>query len=192
MDKSTSTTSQEEQSKSVTEKDQSFFTTDQVHDLTRKILEDAEIQWTDREKKLTSIERKISSSKKEIDFLKKEVFNQNSRNIEILGIFSGILALIIVDVNIIKSAPNFLAAILLVTALTTSLVIFISIIHSFFRIEKKNEDVTKILKFSMSILIILIVIGIITQLIGKDLYNLKRDIRENSEIEKINNTTVTQ
>ncbi len=68
----------------------------------------------------------------------REIVKQNSRNIEIIGIFSAVLALLIIDINIIKAAPNFLAAILLISGLTASLLIFASLIHSLFAYDTKT------------------------------------------------------
>src|SRR3989344_471983 len=51
--------------------------------------------------KEAQLEKKIDDYKSEVDGYKKDLEKQSSRNIEIIGIFSAVLALLIIDVNII-------------------------------------------------------------------------------------------
>lgn len=90
-----------------------------------------------------------------------ELKNQSSRNIEIIGVFSAILALLIIDVSIIKSVSNFLAAILLIVGLTCSLAIFAILIHSFFG-PKENKGVGPHFWIPAGILILLMLIGLVS------------------------------
>lgn len=123
--------------------------------------------------KQRELEGKTEKYKKEADKYKEELGKQNSRNIEIIGVFSAILALIIVDVNIIKFAPNFLSSILLITALTSSIAIFAILIHSFFSGNAQENKINKSFWIPFSILIILVIIGVLT-------FYFKMDLFENS------------
>ncbi len=96
-----------------------------------------------------------------VDKQEDELKNQSARNIEIIGVFSAILALIIIDVSIIKSVSNFLTAILLIVALTCSLSIFALLIHSFFG-SRKTRGVGPYFWIPTSILILLVLIGLLS------------------------------
>jgi len=96
-----------------------------------------------------------------VDKQEDELKNQSARNIEIIGVFSAILALLIVDVSIIKSVTNFLSAILLIVALTCSLSIFALLIHSFFG-SRKNRGVGLYFWIPTGILILLVLVGILS------------------------------
>ena len=124
--------------------------------------------------KVVKLEERLGENKKEFD-------QQNSRNIEIIGLFSSVLALIIINVNVAISAPTFLAAILLVASLTASLLIFASLIHSFF---SKEEKKVKIPGFwaGITIFILLIVGGAIFHAFGWDIYHASSTEAYNFEI----------
>lgn len=106
------------------------------------------------------LEKKINDSDKKIEEYKKNIDKQSSRAIEIIGIFSAILALLIIDVSIIKSVDSFLSAILLITALTCSLIIFVVLIHSFF-VPSDKKKLGKAFWIPIGILILFIILGII-------------------------------
>jgi len=115
------------------------------------------------------LEKKVDAYKDKVDEYKKELEKQSFRNIEIIGIFSAILALLIIDVSIVKSVESFLSAILLIIGLTCSVAIFAVLMHLFFIPADK-------IKFGRSfwipivILIILVIVGVITHLMGINLY----------------------
>lgn len=120
------------------------------------------------------LERKISDSDKKVEEYKKDIDKQSNRAIEIIGIFSAILALLIIDVSIVKSAESFLSAILLIVSLTCSMVIFTVLIHLFFTPSDKIKF-GKHFWIPVVILAILIVIGIVTHVFWKtDLYDLNK------------------
>ena len=116
------------------------------------------------------LDKRIDDYKDKVDRYKIEVEKQASKNIEIIGIFSAILALLIIDVSIIKSAESFLAAILLVIALTCSMAIFVVLIHSFFAPEGMEKFGKKSFQIPMVILIGLVILGIIVHFKNIDLY----------------------
>jgi len=106
------------------------------------------------------LDKKISDSDKKIEEYKKDIDRQSSKAIEVIGIFSAILALLIIDVSIIKSAESFLPAILLIISLTCSMSIFAVLIHSFFSSSSENKFKTKHFWIPMIILIFLTILGI--------------------------------
>ncbi len=112
--------------------------------------------------KIKDLESDVVDIKKEIDKNNAIIREQSSKNIEIIGIFSAILALLIIDVSIIKSAESFLPAILLVISLTCSISIFAVLIHSFFSSSSENKLKTKHFWIPMVILILLTIIGIVS------------------------------
>lgn len=119
------------------------------------------------------LEKKIGDSDKKIEEYKKDIDKQSHRAIEIIGIFSAVLALIIIDVSIIKSVESFLSAILLITALTCSVSIFAILIHQFF----VPEDKTKLGKYfwiPISMLIFLVILGIVLFLFNIDINKIKQ------------------
>ena len=113
--------------------------------------------------KEAELERKIDNYKSKVDYYKKILDKQGSKNIEIIGIFSAILALLIIDVNIVKSATNFLSAILLIVSMATVLIIFAMIIHVLFSPEGKRRLFKWSLLLPVLILVTFIIIGIIAE-----------------------------
>lgn len=105
-----------------------------------------------------------NSLRSEYDDYKEEVrqefSKQSTKNIEVVGIFSAIVALLIIDTSIIKSVDSFLAAILLIVGMTASLAIFIVLVHHFFNPE--NPKIGKSFWIPISVLCVLILIGIFT------------------------------
>jgi len=115
------------------------------------------------------LEKKVDEYKDKIDEYKKELEKQTFRNVEIIGIFSAILALLIINVSIVKSVESFLSAILLIAALTCSVVIFAVLVHLFFT-PADEIKFRKSFWIPISILIILIIVGVVTYLKGINLY----------------------
>lgn len=108
--------------------------------------------------KVRDLEVKLEDTNKEIRSFDEKLREQTNKNIEIIGIFSAILALLIVDVSIIKSVDSFLSAILLITALTCSVTIFAILIHLFFTPSDKIKF-GKNLWIPVGILILFIILG---------------------------------
>lgn len=110
--------------------------------------------------KIDNLEREIDGKGKaqqdKLDEQEKRLERQSARSVEVIGVFSSILALLIIDVNIVKSADTFISAILLIVALTCSVAIFSVLIHMFFSPEDKR-------KFGMPFWI---PIGILSTLVG--------------------------
>jgi len=111
--------------------------------------------------KIRDIEFKLIETSKEIKSYDEKLREQSSKNIQVIGIFSAILALLIIDVSIIKSVRYFLSAILLISGLTLSMIIFLSLVHIFFSPEEKNKITKKYFWIPFVGLGILICIGIL-------------------------------
>ena len=111
--------------------------------------------------KIRDIEFKLIETGKEIKSYDEKLREQSSKNIQVIGIFSAILALLIIDVSIIKSVRYFLSAILLISGLTFSMIIFLSLVHIFFSPEEKNKITKKYFWIPFAGLGILICIGIL-------------------------------
>lgn len=79
------------------------------------------------------------------------------RSIEIVGLFSAIVALVIVNAELFKQL-TFLPAVLIVGAMTASLTMFASLIHVFFN-SNENKRFGKAFWISMTILILIILAG---------------------------------
>ena len=144
------------------------------------------------EKKVDEYKKKMDKYRAEMDKYRDEYRNelgrQTSKNIETVGLFSAILALLIIDVNIIKSAESFLAAILLVVALTCSMAIFIVLIHSFFTPEGEEKFRKKAFQIPMIILMGLVLLGVIVHFKNLDLHYSKNE-NQKTTIEAQNNLT---
>ena len=56
-------------------------------------------------------------------------------SIEIIGLFAAIMGLIIININIIKSAKTYLESISLIIGLTFAMSFFASLIHIFFSLK---------------------------------------------------------
>ena len=125
-------------------------------------------------RKIDDMEKKIKNTeeeqKRESEEQKKRLEQQSTRSVEVIGVFSSILALLITNVSIVKSADTFISAMLLIVALTCSVAIFSVLIHIFFSPEDKR-------KFGMSfwipigILLTFVGIGCVTFYRGFDLYD---------------------
>lgn len=137
------------------------------------------------ENQISDIDNKVKSAEeldKKVMNFENNIKDQANRNIEILGVFASVLALLIVDVNVIKAAPNFLSSILLIISLTCSIAVFASIIHVFF---SPNDNV----KFGWSfftpiiILVLLVIVGIVSNVKGLDL-NKNNDTKDKLQVKQ--------
>ena len=109
----------------------------------------------------------------DIKTLKDDVNEQRNRIPEVVGIFSAIIALVLIDVSVIKSAESFLAAILLIIGLTCTVSIFALLIHKLFaKSEGSVVNFGKYFWIPIGIQIILLIIGISFYYMGKDLYSI--------------------
>ena len=64
--------------------------------------------------KIKDTEADLVKVNEKIELYNEKIVDQSNKNIETIGVFSAILALLIIDVSIVKSATSFLSAILLI------------------------------------------------------------------------------
>ena len=120
--------------------------------------------------KIIELDKKSSKQEKKLIKYKEDSIKQGSKNIEVIGLFSAVLALLIIDVSIIKSVDAFLNAILLISGLTCSVSIFAILIHIFFSPDDKIKF-KRYFWIPFIILSLLVLVGIIAY-IYKPLNNL--------------------
>lgn len=112
--------------------------------------------------RINELVTEVNNLKGDLQDNKSQLERQSSRNIEIIGIFSAVLALLIIDTSIIKSVVSFLAAILLIAGMTASLAIFLILTHEFFDPQAGARKIGKYFWIPFSVLIVLIIVGLIT------------------------------
>lgn len=110
------------------------------------------------QKKQQDLEQTIENYRNEVVRLSEESKSQSNRNIEVIGIFSSVIALLIIHVGIISSADTFLKAILLSVSTTCTISIFAILIHSFF--SNNCIKISKLIITPLVILAALLLIGI--------------------------------
>ncbi len=131
----------------------------------------------------TNLETRINDSNQELTRIKTDIKNQSSRNIEVIGIFSSVLALLIINVNVVLSATDILSAILLIIGLTASVSIFALLIHHFFNTHIPNT-LNKLFWIPVLILALLLVFGIMAELgiLNKKSLSLKKDEQKKESV----------
>jgi|GEM_PF-2263898 len=88
---------------------------------------------------INALRDEVARFKTEMDSYKYDLNKQSTRNIEVIGIFSAILALLIIDTSVVRSVNSLLSATLLIVGLTASLAIFLSLVHKFFGTNDTNK-----------------------------------------------------
>ncbi|OWK27350.1 MAG: hypothetical protein US76_03900 [Parcubacteria group bacterium GW2011_GWA2_38_13b] len=114
--------------------------------------------------KIKDTEADLVKVNEKIELYNEKIVDQSNKNIETIGVFSAILALLIIDVSIVKSATSFLSAILLIVSLATVLSIFAILIHILFVPSDKQRLSAKILWFPIIVLILFIILGILSEI----------------------------
>ncbi|MFC5682410.1 hypothetical protein ACYE2N_11465 [Flavobacterium sp. MAHUQ-51] len=128
------------------------------------------------------LENRINTSSQELTNIKNDIKNQSTRNIEVIGIFSSVLALLIINVNIVASAKDILSAILLIIGLTASVSIFALLIHYFFNTHVLNP-LNKFFWIPVTVLGLLLIVGILAEM---NIFKMKKfSSEETNEKENI-------
>lgn len=60
------------------------------------------------------------------------LYAQQKKSVELIGLFSAVIALVIADISIVSRAETFFGAIILISGTTCAMCIFAAIIHAFF------------------------------------------------------------
>lgn len=127
------------------EKDRIELFNDQVQAVVQKIIE---------------LEQSVEKYKGEVSEFSLEIKNQTNRNIEIIGLFSSVLALLIINVSVLTNVNSFFTSMMLIVALTSSISIFSILIHTFFNLDTKPKF-TKHFWIPFSILISLLIFSLL-------------------------------
>ncbi|WP_321298367.1 hypothetical protein [Marinifilum fragile] len=141
-----------------------------------------ELEYLNRlQKKQDDLEKNIKQSREELNNIKNEIKNQSSRNIEVIGIFSSVLALLIINVNIVLAAVDILSAIILIIGLTSSISIFALLIHKFFS-TGNSIAFDKYFWIPIGILSSLLIVGILVEANVFKLKDLNKKEKPKEEI----------
>lgn len=93
----------------------------------------------------------------------KEAYNkQVFRTIEIVGIFSSVVALLVVNAGIVNAADTFLKASILIVGLSCVIIIFATLIHFFFNVGETRKLGVSFFA-PLGILILLLIAGLIAE-----------------------------
>lgn len=144
---------------------------------------------SDYKKQIEEHNKEMESQKSELIFIKSDIEKQKNRIPEIVGIFSAIIALVLIDVSIVKSAETFLSAILLILSLTCSLSIFLFIVHVFFSPEDGKKIKERYVWVPVFLLWLLTILGIFIYYFDFDVYkieNKKNALSQENKIEDHN------
>mgnify|MGYP001483006930 CR=1 FL=1 len=109
-------------------------------------------------KKQIELENTIERYRELAEKSTKEFVNQSNRSIEVLGIFSSVIALLLLNIGVIAYSDTFIKAVILIIGMTCSISIFVILIHSFFGNSTKRLDVRFWVPFG--ILMILLIVAI--------------------------------
>jgi len=129
-------------------------------------------------RKQNELEGKINSYSKEINSYQKEMQNITNKNIEVIGLFSSILALLIINVNIITKVELLLDALILIVALTSCLAVFAYLLHWFFG---NDSSLKKSIWIPISVLCLILIITSIFNLSNQ--YSFKVEKKQNNTTE---------
>ena len=118
------------------------LTEKQIHEIFenyRRVIDELAKRIGREQDKTNELEKRFIELENKNKDIKRNLEEITSRNIEILGIFASIIALVIIDVSIVKSVKSFLSAILLITGLTASVASILSLVHFFFSPQDKKK-----------------------------------------------------
>lgn len=117
------------------------------------------------DKKLINLDIKFDNKS---TYFEKSLKDSTNKGLETIGIFAAVLAVIIINVKVIESANSFLAAMTLMTSLTSTMIIFTSMIH-FYLSPNDKKSLGYGFWIPMTFNCILIFTAIITHIYGKDI-----------------------
>lgn len=89
-------------------------------------------QLDEQSKKIEKLNKKVDLSNSNIRKFEKEMHDISNRNIEVIGVFSSVVAFLIINANIITRTESLIQALVLIVAFTCSIAVFCALIHHFF------------------------------------------------------------
>ena len=131
--------------------------------LEKKIKEEIdEKTQTSIKESIKSVEGKLSGIKEEFEKYKENYNKQVFHTVEIVGVFSSVVALLVVNAGIVSAADTFLKASILIVGLSCVIIIFASLIHFFFNVGETRKLGVSFFA-PLGILILLLIAGLIAE-----------------------------
>ena len=138
---------------------------------------------TSTEGPIESVEEKISDIKNQLEKYKEAYDKQLFRTVEIVGVFSSVVALLVVNAGVVHSADTFLKASILIAGLSSVIVIFASLIHFFFNANEKRKPGVSLI-VPLCILICLLIAGLIVEFVYGGAYkSISSSEKDNISVE---------
>ena len=136
---------------SATNRTSSTWSEEEIQELIKKEIKDIT--------KFDELKNELTEEKDAfIEELDNKLNTQQNNFLEIIGLFSAVIALIIINVIIVKSNENFFKSICLIIGLTCAMIMFSNLIHIFFA-----KKIITMLLFIISgiLLLIMLILGFI-------------------------------
>ncbi len=131
--------------------------------LEKKIKEEIdEKTQTSIKESIKSVEGELSGIKEEFEKYKENYNKQVFHTVEIVGVFSSVVALLVVNAGIVSAADTFLKASILIVGLSCVIIIFASLIHFFFNVGETRKLGVSFFA-PLGILILLLIAGLIAE-----------------------------
>lgn len=111
---------------------------------------------------IKSVEGELSGIKEEFEKYKENYNKQVFHTVEIVGVFSSVVALLVVNAGIVSAADTFLKASILIVGLSCVIIIFASLIHFFFNVGETRKLGVSFFA-PLGILILLLIAGLIAE-----------------------------
>ncbi len=132
---------------------------------------------------IESVEKKISAIKEELEKYKEAYNKQVFRTVEIVGVFSSVVALLVVNAGIVSATDTFLKASILIVGLSCVIIIFASLIHFFFNVGETRKLGVSFFA-PLGILILLLIAGLIAEFAYDGAYkNISSPEKDNISVE---------
>jgi len=111
---------------------------------------------------IESVRGELFGIKEEFEKYKENYNKQVFHTVEIVGVFSSVVALLVVNAGIVNAADTFLKASILIVGLSCVIIIFASLIHFFFNVGETRKLGVSFFA-PLSILILLLIAGLIAE-----------------------------
>ena len=111
---------------------------------------------------IKSVEGELFGIKKDFEKYKENYNKQVFHTVEIVGVFSSVVALLVVNAGIVNAADTFLKASILIVGLSCVIIIFATLIHFFFNVGETRKLGVSFFA-PLGILILLLIAGLIAE-----------------------------
>lgn len=132
---------------------------------------------------IESVRGELSGIKEEFEKYKENYNKQVFHTVEIVGVFSSVVALLVVNAGIVNAADTFLKASILIVGLSCVIIIFASLIHFFFNVDERRKPGASLIA-PLGILIGLLIAGLIVEFAYDGAYkNISSPEKDNISVE---------